>query len=52
LKSTTKNSTMRNHGLITGWRILGTLSNRLETIAGLTGLGRSFVPSQAGPRTN
>jgi len=29
----------RNHGLITGWRIFGVLSNRMETIVDPSGLG-------------
>jgi hypothetical protein len=30
---------LRNHGLITGWRIFGVLSNSMETIAGPNEIG-------------
>jgi hypothetical protein len=30
---------MRNHGLITGWRIFGVLSKRMEIIVDPSGIG-------------
>jgi hypothetical protein len=36
----TENPTLRNHGLITGWRILLFLSKRMETIVGSDEIGR------------
>jgi hypothetical protein len=39
-------SPIRNHGLITGWRLLGTLSNRMETIVVRVLSDSWFLPCQ------